>query len=171
MVRAWALAGALLAATGPTRMALYSRDFSDGAVIPLVSMAQACGGKSRSPELHWSGAPAGVKSFAIVLHDPDAPVAGGFYHWIAYDLPPAMQRLPSGATLSRGKLGETTLGRPGYYGPCPPPGPAHRYVFTLYALDISRLGAASPPTAPQLQRKIAGHVLAQAALDGTAAHP
>ena len=63
-------------------MRLTSTDFYNGAVLPNALIASECGGENRTPHFIWTGAPAGVKSFAVVLHDPDAPVPGGFYHWI-----------------------------------------------------------------------------------------
>lgn len=170
MFRALAMAGVALAA-GSAPMALHSRDFSDGGRLPRAAMSPDCGGKDRSPELHWSEVPHGVKSFALVLHDPDAPIAGGFDHWVVYNLAPATHRLAAGVNLPPGELGQTTPGRRAYVGPCPPAGPAHHYVFTLYALDVAHLGAVPPTTASQLAREIAGHVLAQAVLRGTASRP
>ncbi|HEY1868445.1 MAG TPA: YbhB/YbcL family Raf kinase inhibitor-like protein, partial [Candidatus Cybelea sp.] len=153
-----AAAGLAVAAATAT-MQLQSSDFSPGGAIPIRTMASDCGGVNRSPALSWSGAPKGVKSFALILHDADAPIAGGFYHWVVYNLPAGSQRLAAGATLSADQLGETSAGKPGYYGPCPPPGPAHHYTFTLYALDLARISSETPPTGPELERRIAGHVL------------
>lgn len=130
-------------------------------------MASDCGGANRSPALSWTGAPNGAKSFALILHDADAPIPGGFYHWVVYNLPATSHGLPSGAKLSADQLGVTSAGKPSYYGPCPPPGPAHHYTFTLYALDVGRIASETPPTAPQLERRIAGHILARAVLQGT----
>jgi Raf kinase inhibitor-like YbhB/YbcL family protein len=165
MLRVAAASIVLAAAAGPIQ--LHTPDFPDGGVIPRRAMATDCGGENRSPELVWSGVPGGVKSFALILHDPDAPLAGGFYHWVVYNVPTAQRRLPAGAKLAGDQLGETTRGTPGYYGPCPPPGPAHHYVFTLYALDLAHVAAAAPLTATQLEARIAGHVLARAVVTGT----
>ncbi len=169
MLRAVGAAAIVLAAVTGT-MQLQSSDFPAGGTIPLPSMALDCGGRNRSPELTWNGAPKNAKSFALILHDPDAPIPGGFYHWVVYNLPSSTNRLGGGAKLAPDQLGETTLGKPGYYGPCPPPGPAHHYVFTFYALDLPHVAAAAPLTAAQLQARIAGHVLAQGVLTGIASH-
>jgi Raf kinase inhibitor-like YbhB/YbcL family protein len=168
MMRLVATAGIVLAVTGT--MQLQSADFSDGGVIPTRAMALGCGGENRSPELAWSGAPKGTKSFALIVHDPDAPIPGGFYHWVVYNLPATTRRLAANAKLAADQLGETSVGKPEYYGPCPPPGPAHHYVFTLYALDIVHIAADAPPTAAQLQARIGGHALARAVLRGTESH-
>jgi Raf kinase inhibitor-like YbhB/YbcL family protein len=147
-------------------MQLQSGDFSPGGAIPVRAMASDCGGANRSPALSWTAAPTGAKSFALILHDADAPIPGGFYHWVVYNLPAGSHGLPAGVNLAADQLGKTTAGKPGYYGPCPPPGPAHHYTFTLYALDLPRISSATP-TAPELEHRIAGHILARAVLQGT----
>src|SRR6516162_6234285 len=128
MVRAAAIA-AVLVATSSAGMQLRSSDFSAGARLPKVLMASDCGGENRSPALTWTNAPRNAKSFALIVHDADAPIPGGFYHWVVYNLSPATQRLAGNAKLSSNQLGDTSAGRPGYYGPCPPPGPAHHYTL------------------------------------------
>ena len=149
-------------------MNLHSADFPDGGRIAQAQMAGDCGGRNRPPQLAWSGVPGGVKSFALVVHDPDAPIAGGFYHWIVYNISPVTRQL--GALPARAELGLASTGRAAYYGPCPPPGPAHHYVFTLYALDVASIGG-PPLTGPQLEAKVRSHVLARAVLEATAARP
>ena len=132
-----------------------------------------CEGDNISPELKWSGAPAGTKSFALIVDDPDAPDPAAprmtWVHWVLYDLPagtaglaekqPPSIKLPSGGTH-----GLNDWKRPGYGGPCPPIG-THRYFFKLYALDTS-LDLASNANKKQLLQAMEGHVLAQAELMG-----
>jgi Raf kinase inhibitor-like YbhB/YbcL family protein len=161
------LAAALLAAA--MTLQLQSSDFSPGGVIPTRAMALECGGQNRSPQLTWSPATPNVKSFALIVHDPDAPLAGGYYHWVVYNLSAGTHMLAAGAKLGGDQLGVTSGGKAGYYGPCPPPGPAHHYIFTLYALGLPRIAASSPLTAAELQRRIAGHVIAKTMLEGVAA--
>ena len=161
------MAGLAIAAVAATSMQLQSSDFSPGATIPVRAMASDCGGENRSPALSWAGAPKGTKSFALVLHDADAPIAGGFYHWVVYNLPADAHALAAGVKLAANQLGETSAGKPSYYGPCPPPGPVHHYSFTLYALDLPQISSGTPPTATELERRIAGHILARAVLQGT----
>ncbi len=168
MIRAVTMA-AVVAATGT--MQLHSADFSAGSALAQVFMATNCGGRNRSPQLTWTDPPAGVKSFALVMHDADAPIAGGFYHWIAYNLPASTHALPSGAELHSDQLGSTSLGKPGYYGPCPPAGPAHHYTWTIYALGVSHIAAGTPLDNAQLQKQIEGHVLARAVLEAIASRP
>jgi Raf kinase inhibitor-like YbhB/YbcL family protein len=106
-----------------------------------------CAGGNQSPQLRWSGAPAGTKSFAVTCYDPDAPTGSGFWHWVVVNLPPtvtALERdagnpmsgkLPAGALMTR-----TELGLSGYIGPCPPPGDhPHRYLFTVFAVGADKL--------------------------------
>jgi Raf kinase inhibitor-like YbhB/YbcL family protein len=98
-----------------------------------------CKGASESPEISWDNIPQGTKSLALILDDPDAP-AGTFTHWILYNIPSEVHSISAGQTfqnvLSNGaQQGENSAGTLGYFSPCPPIGPAHRYIFTLYALD------------------------------------
>lgn len=156
---------ALVALSG--MMQLHSADFSAGGRLGLKFMASECGGQNRSPELTWGAAPKNVRSFALIVHDADAPMPGGFYHWVVYDLPPSTQRLAGNAKLSGNQLGDTSAGSQGYHGPCPPPGPIHHYAFTLYALDVE-ISSPVPLTGPQLERKVQGHILARGTLLGIA---
>ncbi|MGP1691863.1 MAG: YbhB/YbcL family Raf kinase inhibitor-like protein [Giesbergeria sp.] len=112
-----------------------------------------CTGKNMSPALSWKNAPAGTKSFAITVHDPDAVTGGaGFWHWVVVNIPANTQALPGnagtsdGAALPTGALQiATDFGTPGWGGPCPPKGDkAHRYNFTVYALKVDKLEL--PPT-------------------------
>ena len=129
-------------------------------------VATDCGGKNVSPELHWKATPQRAKSLALIVHDPDAPVAGGFYHWVLYDIPATATHIDAGQQLSAHQTGTSGIGTTGYFGPCPPPGKTHHYNFTLYALDTV-LRPASPLTATQVEQRIKGHVLAEATLTGT----
>ena len=142
---------------------LASATFKPNATMPLRTVK--CGGANVSPELHWQGAPKGTRSFALILHDPDAPHPGGWYHWVVYDMPASTRELPAGAAIAPSRLGTTSFGSPGYGGPCPPPGKVHHYNFTLYALDEA-LVPGGTFTGPQLERAIAGHVLAKTTLTG-----
>jgi Raf kinase inhibitor-like YbhB/YbcL family protein len=168
MLGVTAVSFVLAAVTGT--MQISSRDFSAGGTIPQRAMAGDCGGRNDSPQLEWSAAPAGTKSFALIVHDPDAPVPGGFYHWVVYNIPATTHRLARHATLTADQLGMTTRGEPSYYGPCPPPGPAHHYTFTLYALDVSHISGGAPLSATQLQTRMAAHILAHATLTATESH-
>jgi Raf kinase inhibitor-like YbhB/YbcL family protein len=162
---------AALTLAAVTAMQLHSGDFTDGGAISTQLMAADCGGANHSPSLDWSGAPAGTKSFALIVRDPDAPVAGGFIHWVVYDVPANTKQLAGDAAHEAGQTGLATTGKPAYSGPCPPPGKPHHYIFTLYALDIAHAGSSSPLDAAKLEKAIAGHVLATATLRATASNP
>lgn len=133
-----------------------------------------CDGEDLSPALQWKEAPAGTKSFALIMDDPDAP-PGTWVHWLIYDLPAGLVSLAEGvAKTENGPQGSKqglvwgvdTFSKVGYYGPCPPPGKPHRYYFKLYALD-TLLNLPPKATKPQLEAKIKGHILGQATLMGT----
>lgn len=147
-------------------MRLTSTAFRDGDPIPV---RHTCKGENSSPPLAWSGAPAGTASFALMVLDPDAP-GGSFLHWLIFNLPATAQELdealPNNFKLANGAVqGINDFGRPGYGGPCPPPGRSHHYVFQLFALDrvIEPRGIAR---AADLERAIEGHILARATLTG-----
>ncbi len=114
-----------------------------------------CTGKNISPALSWSGAPAGTKSFAVTLYDPDAPTGSGWWHWVVYNIPASATSIPEGAGDAAGKglpagsaQGRTDFGAAGFGGACPPAGDKpHRYVFTIYALKTDKLDAPADGTA------------------------
>ena len=124
-----------------------------------------CHGGNVSPALRWSGVPPEAKSLALVMFDPDAPTGHGWYHWLVWDVPPAAGSLGRGRVAAGAHEGRNEFGTQGYGGPCPPPGPAHRYEFTLYALRTERLGVApgSPWTA--VMQAIDRHRVAEARLE------
>ena len=130
-----------------------------------------CDGRDVSPPLAWSGAPAGTKSLALIVDDPDAPDPKAprmtWVHWLLYNLPPDCNGLPEGAKqLPKGALeGINDWKRTGYGGPCPPIG-RHRYFHKLYALDAV-LPDLRHPAKAKLEQAMKGHVLAQAELVGT----
>ena len=133
-----------------------------------------CSGGNVSPALRWSGAPAGTKSFALLVHDPDAPTGGaGWWHWLVVNIPADSAELrkdagrPDGSGLAFGctQVG-TDFGGPGWGGPCPPVGDKpHRYHFTLYALKVDRLdvSGASPSLAGYM---VNGNAIGKARLTG-----
>ena len=145
--------GAGTASAAP--FALTSTDFKTGGTIEQKNAGNimGCTGEGKSPALEWKNPPAGTKSFALLVHDPDAPTGGaGFWHWIVYNIPADATSLPEGAGDSTAGLpkgavqGNTDMGKPGYVGPCPPPGsPKHHYNFMLYPLKVDKLDV--PPGA------------------------
>jgi Raf kinase inhibitor-like YbhB/YbcL family protein len=158
---------ALLAYKEPTMaestLKLESADFTAGQPIPKV---HSCEGKDTLPPLSWSGAPAGTKSFALTVFDPDAPRPQGWVHMGIYDVPASVTRLHAGEPLP-GKSVKNDFGNAGYGGPCPPPGHGpHHYHFTLYALSVAKLEPA-PRDYLDLKAKAQAHALATAELIGT----
>lgn len=144
---------------------LASATFKPNGTMPMKTVYAQCGGSNVSPELHWQGTPKGARSLALVVHDPDAPAPGGWYHWVVYNLPASTNSLAEHAFIPASRLGKTSFGERGYGGPCPPPGKPHHYVFTLYALDEQTVPG-DELTGPQLEHAIAQHVLARATLTG-----
>ena len=147
-------------------MRLSTTAFQSGGQIPMM---HTCDGSDASPTLAWEAAPPATKSFALIVDDPDAP-AGDWVHWVLFNLPAATDclfgGLPHGTDLpSGGRQGRNDFGNLGYGGPCPPPGPAHRYHFKLYALD-SALDLPAGVTKADLQEAMRDHILAQAELVG-----
>ncbi len=123
-----------------------------------------------SPPLSWSGVPANAKTLALIVKDPDAP-RGTFIHWVIYNIPATATGLeanvPRLAKLDDDALqGDNTLGKIGYMGPCPPPGPAHHYHFYLMALD-TKLALEPGATADQVEAASRRHVRGEAELVGT----
>lgn len=145
---------------------LTSSAFTHKGAIPSL---YTCKDKDVSPPLSWSGAPTGVKSFALVVDDPDAP-AGTWIHWVYFNIPGTKTSLDQGLTREKeftdgSRNGENSWGVLGYDGPCPPSG-THRYFFKLYALDTI-LSLEPGATKPEVLKAIQGHTLAMAELMGT----
>lgn len=153
-------------------LALTSSAFSAGGSIPAT---YTCDGKDKSPPLTWDGAPAGTKSFALIVDDPDAPDPKApkrvWVHWVLYNLPADTKQLAEAVTkLPHGtREGKNDWGRTGYGGPCPPIG-RHRYFFKLFALD-QLLPDLSTPTKAELEKAMQGHVLEKVEIIGTYERP
>lgn len=174
------LAGiALAVAASPLHaFELTTPDFPPGGAIPetFVFDGFGCSGDNVSPALAWSDAPAGTESFALMVHDPDAPTGGaGFWHWIVLDLPATVSELPQGAGAAGGETlpeGARTIdndyGIAGWGGPCPPEadGP-HRYNFTLYALPTPSLDVPDGASKAVTGFIVNATAIAEATLQGT----
>ena len=108
-----------------------------------------CTAQGESPTLEWKNAPAGTKSFAVTFYDKDAPTGSGFWHYILFDIPSSVHKIEMG-DLRQSKIpagsveSMTDAGKPGFFGPCPPVGRKHTYIYTVHALKVEKLGV--PPT-------------------------
>jgi Raf kinase inhibitor-like YbhB/YbcL family protein len=145
-----------------------STSYQDGSEVPQKF---TCEGGDASPQIAWSGLPAGTKSIALIVDDPDAPDPAKpertWVHWVVYDIPATTQSIaegtgaaPNGARVGKNDWNKTTWG-----GPCPPIG-RHRYFHKIFALDVV-LGDLKEPTKAQLEAAMKGHILAQAQLVAT----
>jgi Raf kinase inhibitor-like YbhB/YbcL family protein len=168
VVTAGAASAAALKVTSP--------DVAPGKMISdeQVFNGFGCTGKNISPALSWSGAPAGTKSFAVTVYDPDAPTGSGFWHWVVFNIPadttalaknagdPKAGLAPKGSVQSR-----TDFGVPGWGGPCPPKGSkAHRYEFTVFAVDSDHIEATPDTSAAVVGFNLHFHTLAKGKLTG-----
>ncbi|GGM29523.1 phosphatidylethanolamine-binding protein YbcL [Deinococcus arenae] len=153
-------------------LSLTSPTFANGGAYPAAQVASGfgCSGPNTSPALNWSGVPAGTQSLVLTKYDPDAPTGSGFWHWAVFNIPASATGLAQGAGNPGGTLpaGATQLnndgGQPGFIGACPPVGdPAHRYVFTLYALS-STLDLPAGTSPAVLGFMLNGKVLAKTSL-------
>lgn len=155
--------GVLFAAAA---FSLTSPAFTSDGAIPSQFTCDA-GTTSPSPALAWTDAPTGTKSFALILHDPDAPMNGGFTHWVLFDIPASNLSLPERFQVgSVGVSGNMGMRRQGYMGPCPPSG-VHHYHFTLMALDVPTLGLQAGASKADVEKAAEGHVIGKAELVGT----
>jgi len=156
---------------GKSKFTLVSPDLSQGKDMPdsQVYNGFGCKGKGLSPELHWSGAPEGTKSYALMVHDPDAPTGSGFWHWVVYDIPADTDHLPGEAGdpkqprgLPKGAIqGRNDFGTVGYGGPCPPPGKPHHYHFRLFALKVPKLEVPAEATSAMIGFYVNANKLAE----------
>ncbi|MGC3981381.1 MAG: YbhB/YbcL family Raf kinase inhibitor-like protein [Steroidobacteraceae bacterium] len=129
-----------------------------------------CSGANISPQLSWSGAPAGTQSYAVTVYDPDAPTGSGWWHWVAINIPASATSIAQGAGTTEGKAlpagtqqVRTDFGAPGFGGACPPAGDkAHRYIFTVYALKVPKLDVPTDATAAYAGYNIQGNMLGKA---------
>jgi Raf kinase inhibitor-like YbhB/YbcL family protein len=160
-------------------LVLSSNSFKEGGTLSMDHILSSdygfgCAGGNKSPHFAWTGAPAGTKSFALHCFDPDAPTGSGFWHWVVVNIPadvsdlkldagnPAAGLLPKGALMTR-----TDFGKPGYGGPCPPPGHGpHRYMFTLFAVKEASLPVNADTSAAVVGFNLHFNTLEKAALTG-----
>lgn len=165
-----ALLGLLLSqAVMAAGFTLGSTDISANQTIPMkyVFKGFGCQGNNVSPELHWSGAPANTKSFAITVYDPDAPTGSGWWHWVVYNLPASVTELPEGASTHAMPAGavqnRNDFGTHKYGGPCPPKGdPPHHYQFTVFAVDVPQFKLPADASPAMVGFNLHFHTIAKA---------
>lgn len=173
---ACALASVAVSAEG-AKFTLTSADIKPNGEIAnkFVYQGFGCKGENVSPALSWSGAPKGTMSFALLVHDPDAPTGGaGWWHWVVYDIPADSSSIAQGAgtadgaTLPKGtKQGRTDFGSADWGGPCPPVGHGkHRYKFTLHALKVAKLAIPDGASAALIGYMVNANSLGSATLTG-----
>jgi Raf kinase inhibitor-like YbhB/YbcL family protein len=132
-----------------------------------------CTGDNVSPALNWSGVPAGTKSLAVTVYDPDAPTGSGWWHWVAYNIPASATGLAAGAGDAEGKnlpagtvQGRTDFGAYGFGGACPPVGDKpHRYIFTVHALKTDKLELPKDATAALVGYMLNANLIAKTSFE------
>lgn len=142
-------------------MILTSPSFRSGEMIPKKF---TCDGGGINPELQIHNVPAAAKSLALVLHDPDAPISGGFTHWVVWNIKPVTTLIKEESVPPGSVEGKNSAGDNGYVGPCPPSG-IHRYQFKLYALD-AMFDLPGSTAAAVAWAEIRKHAIAEAELVG-----
>ncbi len=173
-VAAWFGAVSLAQAGGFT---LSSPEIKAGGTIPksFEFNGFGCAGDNKSPSLKWSGAPAGTRSFAVTVYDPDAPTGSGWWHWMVINIPADVSELAAGAgavdsqTLPKGAVqNRIDFGVHGWGGVCPPQGDKpHRYIFTLHALKTEKLEVPADATAALTGYMINANALGKASFTAT----
>ena len=134
-----------------------------------------CSGGNISPALAWENAPKDTKSFAITVYDPDAPTGSGWWHWVIFNIPPSVTKLPANAGKPDAGLAPveaiqsmTDFGAPGYGGPCPPAGDKpHRYIFTVHALKVDQLPLKADASGAMVGFYLSQNSLAKASFTAT----
>ena len=134
-----------------------------------------CTGKNQSPALQWTPGPKGTKSYAVTVYDPDAPTGSGWWHWVVYNIPANATELAYGAGDATGKLlpsgalqGRTDYGTHAFGGACPPKGDKpHRYIFTVYALNIETIDVPAEASAALIGFMIHANTLDKASFTAT----
>jgi Raf kinase inhibitor-like YbhB/YbcL family protein len=148
---------------------LTSEDVVHGEPLPAALYGAGAGGGDRTPQLTWSDPPAGTKSFAVTVYDPDAPTGSGFWHWAVADIPASVTSLAAGAEVPEGAVVlPNELRQRGFTGATPPQGTGvHRYFFVVHAVDVESLGVDPDSTPAVLGFNLHFHTLGRAILVGT----
>ena len=166
------LAAALISHPALAEFRLTSTDIQVGKIMSKQQEFQGfgCDGANLSPQLSWDGAPAGTRSYAITVYDPDAPTGSGWWHWLTFNLPASVTSLAAGASGTAMPAGSiesrTDYGVAGFGGACPPQGDkAHRYQFTVFALDTDKLDLGADSSGALVGYYLNAHALGKATLE------
>lgn len=147
---------------------LKSDDLKGQLTNKQVFSGFGCSGENISPQLYWENAPKGTKSFALTVYDPDAPTGSGWWHWLVFDISKDKTLLPTGFGNSEQKdaiQSITDFGTSGFGGACPPIGDkAHRYIFTVHALDVETLGLDKNTNAALVGFMLNSHTISKASM-------
>ncbi|MFM2112871.1 MAG: hypothetical protein RLZZ271_1531 [Pseudomonadota bacterium] len=163
-------------------LAAHAADFSlsSPSIVPGSTLGNqhvfkgfGCTGDNVSPALNWVNAPAGTKSFAVTVYDPDAPTGSGWWHWVIYNIPASANGIAVGAGNAEGKglpagsvQGRTDFGTYGFGGACPPVGDKpHRYIFTVHALKTDKLELPKDTTAALVGYMLNANLIAKTSFE------
>ena len=158
---------------------LESTDVRRGERLSNDQVGDSAGGKDVSPQLSWSGAPEGTKSYVVTVYDPDAPTASGFWHWAVFNIPAEVTSLAAGA----GTPGSSTLpegavtlrndgGVAGYVGATPPAGHGdHEYYFVVHAVDVEILDIPEDASPAMLGFNLFFHAIGRAVISAPYSEP
>ena len=173
-MKSWILSLAALAVFQAHGFEVSSTDMREGETLTQAQVFNGfgCQGQNISPQIAWRHAPAGTKSFAVTLYDPDAPTGSGWWHWTVFNIPAGTSSLARGAGAADGKQlpagaaqGRTDFGAPGFGGACPPAGDKpHRYQFTVWALNTERLPLNEQASGAMVGFMLHAHALGKAQL-------
>jgi len=148
---------------------LSSSDIKGQIANDQVFNSFGCSGKNISPQLSWGNAPAGTKSFAITMYDPDAPTGSGWWHWVVFNIDKSVDNLKTGVStrmMPEGAIeSASSYGIKGFGGACPPAGDkAHRYIVTVYALNTEKIEQDSDARPELIGFFINSHAIAKASV-------
>jgi Raf kinase inhibitor-like YbhB/YbcL family protein len=178
------IAGTAQAAPAPAGFVLTSTTFKDGTMMPpKIANKNApdaakpnpnCVGENVSPQLSWSNAPDGTKSFAFTMVDEEGRGGLEVFHWVAYGIPLTVSSFAEGEISQASDKfvgGKSTQGIGTFSGPCTPPGTPHHYVFKVYATDFDVKDLPPGLTLPEFLDKLNGHQKGAAGLVGLFVKP
>lgn len=167
-----------LAAFGAQAFEVSSADIKDGQTLAAAQVFNGfgCSGGNVAPQISWKNEPKGAKSFAVTIYDPDAPTGSGWWHWVVYDIPASFNGLPAGASAAAdakvklpdgAKQGRNDYGTRDFGGACPPVGDKpHRYIVTVHALKVEKLGVPDDASAALIGYMLNANSLGKARLTG-----